>query len=162
MGRSLRYLAYLVLAPALLVIAVACGDDDTGGPMGGTPMPVPETAAAAEGAQEQENLDDLYYPEPESTPATTSSPAAPAAAAGEVVESPIEGFALLSHTVSVGDTIRWENLDSSPHTASADDGTFHSGNLGQGASFEFQFDAPGTYDYFCQIHPSMRATITVE
>jgi plastocyanin len=43
------------------------------------------------------------------------------------------------------------------------DSKFESGSLKQNASFSFTFTAPGTYAYFCKIHPAtMRGEITVK
>ena len=48
------------------------------------------------------------------------------------------------------------------HTVSAEDGTtFDSGALAKGGTFQFTAGAPGTYTYFCRIHPFMKATLTV-
>jgi plastocyanin len=45
----------------------------------------------------------------------------------------------------------------------AADSKFESGSLKQGASFSFTFTAPGTYSYFCKIHPAtMRGEVTVK
>jgi plastocyanin len=45
---------------------------------------------------------------------------------------------------------------------SAEDGTtFDSGALAKGGTFQFTAGAPGTYTYFCRIHPFMKATLTV-
>ncbi|MGH2534222.1 MAG: cupredoxin domain-containing protein [Thermomicrobiales bacterium] len=75
----------------------------------------------------------------------------------------IEGFAFApgSITVSVGTTVTWTNNDSAPHTVTADDGSFDSGNLGQGDTYSLTFDTPGTYSYFCAIHPNMTAVVVV-
>jgi plastocyanin len=64
--------------------------------------------------------------------------------------------------VARGTTVTWTNEDALPHTATATDGAFDSGYLGQGDSYSLTFDAPGTFAYFCAYHPRMRATITVE
>ena len=85
---------------------------------------------------------------------------ADAAAAGDVIT--IAGFAFSGVTeVPVGTTVTVVNEDGSDHTWTADDGTFSSGNLAPGDTFEFTFDEPGTYTYACRIHPSMVGTITV-
>lgn len=65
-------------------------------------------------------------------------------------------------TIPVGTTVTWTNNDGAPHTVTADDGSFDSGNLGQGDTFTFTFEEAGTFTYICKIHPSMTATITVE
>jgi plastocyanin len=64
-------------------------------------------------------------------------------------------------TVPVGTIVTWTNLDSTPHTATAGNGAFDSGNLDQNESFSFQFTEPGTYDYGCSYHPNMVGTIVV-
>ncbi len=65
-------------------------------------------------------------------------------------------------TVSVGDTITWTNDESGiPHTTTADDGLWDSATLKPDEKYSFTFTEAGTYTYFCSIHPSMRATITV-
>ena len=80
--------------------------------------------------------------------------------AGDVIT--IAGFAFSGATeVAVGTTVTVVNEDGSDHTWTADDGTFSSGNLAPGDSFEFTFDEPGTYTYACRIHPTMVGTITV-
>ena len=64
-------------------------------------------------------------------------------------------------TVAPGTTVTWTNEGPSPHTTTADDGSWDSGTLQQGEDFSFTFDKPGTYTYHCSIHPDMTATITV-
>lgn len=64
--------------------------------------------------------------------------------------------------VAVGATVTWENIDGDDdHTVTSADGTFNSGVLPAGSAFEHAFDTPGTYPYFCAIHPEMEGTITV-
>jgi plastocyanin len=53
------------------------------------------------------------------------------------------------------------NTDAASHTWTAVDGSFDSGTLAEGDSFEFVFDGPGTFEYFCNIHPSMTGSVTV-
>jgi plastocyanin len=65
-------------------------------------------------------------------------------------------------TVRVGETVRWFNDDALPHTVSASDGSWDSGNLAPGSSFEYSFDAAGTYRYLCRYHPGMVGTIEVQ
>jgi len=63
--------------------------------------------------------------------------------------------------VPVGTTVDWTNDDPFAHTVTANDGTFDSGTMDAGQSFSQTFDEPGTFDYFCAIHPSMTGTVTV-
>ena len=73
-----------------------------------------------------------------------------------------ESFQPPALEVAVGATVTWENIDGDDdHTVTATDGTFNSGVLPAGSAFEYSFDAPGTFPYFCAIHPEMEGTITV-
>ena len=63
--------------------------------------------------------------------------------------------------VPVGATVTWTNTGAAPHTATASDGTFDSGQLAPGATFSHTFTATGTFPYVCQIHPQMTGTVTV-
>jgi len=64
-------------------------------------------------------------------------------------------------TVAPGTTVTWTNEGPSPHTTTADDGSWDSGELQQGEDFSFTFDKPGTYTYHCSIHPDMTASVKV-
>lgn len=65
--------------------------------------------------------------------------------------------------ISVGETVTWANNDDGiAHTTTSDDDVWQSGALNPGDTFEFTFNEPGIFTYFCSIHPSMTATITVE
>ena len=67
-------------------------------------------------------------------------------------------------TVAPGTRVTWTNKDEEPHTVmSADAGqTFKSPALDTDDKFAFTFDRPGTYKYFCSIHPHMSGTIVVK
>jgi plastocyanin len=64
-------------------------------------------------------------------------------------------------TVPVGTTVSWENDDDIAHTVVASDGTFRSAALDSEDKFSFTFDKPGTFDYFCSLHPRMQGRIVV-
>ncbi len=63
--------------------------------------------------------------------------------------------------IAAGATVRWTNLDGTPHTVTSDTGVFDSGALQNGDSFEFTFDQPGAYDYSCSFHPAMTGRVVV-
>ncbi|HEX2173838.1 MAG TPA: cupredoxin domain-containing protein, partial [Dehalococcoidia bacterium] len=65
-------------------------------------------------------------------------------------------------TVPAGSTVTWTNVDAVPHTATAQDGSFDSGNLNPGQSFAFTFPTPGSHPYVCQYHAGMQGTIVVQ
>jgi plastocyanin len=64
-------------------------------------------------------------------------------------------------TIIAGTTVTWTNEDATRHTVTADDGSFRSRPLSQGQTFSHRFASPGSYPYYCEIHTSMRGTITV-
>lgn len=70
-------------------------------------------------------------------------------------------FSPATITVPVGTTITWTNRDSADHTVTSRSGVFNSGTLSPNDTFSFTFNTPGTFDYFCRIHPSMTATVIV-
>ena len=66
-------------------------------------------------------------------------------------------------TINVGDTVTWTNNDGMSHTATSTSGpvSFNSGNMASGDTWSFTFMEAGTYNYKCDYHSSMTATITV-
>jgi plastocyanin len=65
-------------------------------------------------------------------------------------------------TVPVGTTITWTNHDDIPHTVVSTDGVFKSKVLDTDEKFTFTFDKPGSYAYFCSIHPKMTGKVIVQ
>jgi plastocyanin len=64
--------------------------------------------------------------------------------------------------VGVNNTLKWVNNDNAPHTVTANDASFDSGNVAPGQSFTFTFTTPGTYQYHCVYHPWMTGTVIVK
>lgn len=75
----------------------------------------------------------------------------------------IQGFAFspASITILAGDSVAWDNRDAATHTVTAIDGSFNSGNLARNGVFTRLFATPGSFDYRCNIHTSMRGTVLV-
>ena len=72
-------------------------------------------------------------------------------------------FAPTTLTIKAGTEVRWKNQDDIPHTVvSADQQTFKSKVLDTDEEFTYTFTKPGTYKYFCSIHPKMTATVVVQ
>lgn len=86
----------------------------------------------------------------------------PTAPAGTSVTMGGSRFTPSALTIESGETVRWFNDDASPHTVSAGDGGWDSGNLVPGQAFERRFADPGSYAYLCRYHPGMIGTIEVE
>ncbi len=64
--------------------------------------------------------------------------------------------------IGVNNSVTWTNNDKAPHTITASDKSFDSGNLNQGDSWSHVFTTPGTYHYSCAYHPWMQGTIVVK
>ncbi len=73
-------------------------------------------------------------------------------------------FGPVTLTVPVETTVTWINHDDIPHTVvSTDDSkTFKSKVLDTDEKFSFTFSRPGTYPYFCSIHPKMTGKVIVQ
>ena len=133
-----------------------------------TSTPVPPTATPA--AITASPTSAAGAPTATATPIPPTSTPVPPTATPEPTPEPItakiENFAHLDITVSVGTTVTWVNDDPAPHTTTS--GTpanqtaeWDSGNLSTGEQFSLTFNQVGTFAYFCKIHPSMTATVTV-
>jgi plastocyanin len=100
---------------------------------------------------------------------------APAAAAAEVqpaaAAKPDYQVDIMSYkfgdgkqlVVKVGQTVRWTNHDSAPHTVTTTKAPvkFDSGTLNQGDSWSYTFTKAGTYEYYCAVHPDMVSSVKV-
>ncbi|MEM7800411.1 MAG: FG-GAP-like repeat-containing protein [Chloroflexota bacterium] len=98
-------------------------------------------------------------PEPTQTPIPTEEPSTPVIGSGDVN---ISGFAYTPQGIKVatGTTITWVNQDAAAHTVTGTN--WGSGTLDQNESYSYIFEQPGTYSYFCSIHPTMQGLVTVE
>jgi plastocyanin len=65
-------------------------------------------------------------------------------------------------TVTVGDTVVWVNKDPFPHTVTSSAGAFDSRTMAPGQSWRYTPTKVGVFPYFCTLHPTMHATLTVE
>ena len=118
----------------------------------------------------RENPDQMSSPTSIGSEATRpiSSPAASSAASAAVATTKqvaIDNFSFSpqSLTVSLGTRVTWTNHDDVPHTATSASKPriFSSNALDTDESFSFVFTQPGTYPYFCAVHPHMTGQIIV-
>jgi plastocyanin len=65
-------------------------------------------------------------------------------------------------TVPVGATVTWTNRDDIPHTVVSTDGVFKSKVRDTDEKFSYTFMKPGTYSYYCSVHPKMTGQIVVQ
>jgi plastocyanin len=101
-------------------------------------------------------------------PATTAgmterAEQAPQASPAQIV---IDNFAFSPATLTVkaGTKVTWVNHDDVPHTATstAKAKAFDSKTLDTDERFSHVFKTPGTYEYFCAVHPRMTGTVVVK
>jgi amicyanin len=88
----------------------------------------------------------------------------PAGAQNAPVAVGIDNFTFNPQTLTVkaGATVTWTNKDDIPHTVAAVNRQFKSKALDTDDGYSFTFTTPGTYAYFCSLHPHMTGTIVVE
>jgi plastocyanin len=96
----------------------------------------------------------------------TAAPAAPTAApSGPAADATVHiaNFAFRPPTVKIhtGQTVLFVNDDNDAHTVTAKDKSFDSGGLDTHDSWTHTFTKPGTYEYFCALHPYMKAVVVV-
>jgi plastocyanin len=138
MWHQLRKMSALSLALSLLAVAaVGC----TGGSSGIKETPGGAASAVQGGASEPR----------------------PAEVAKQIV---IDNFTFdpPTLTVPVGTKVTWVNHDDVPHTATstAKPKRFESGALDTDDKFSHVFTTPGTYEYYCAVHPKMTGQIIVK
>ena len=85
-------------------------------------------------------------------------------AAGSTPQVAIEHFRFTPSTLTVpaGTTVTWVNHDAEIHTVTSPAGAFASPALETDDTFSFTFGAPGTYAYFCALHPHMKSTVVAK
>ena len=90
---------------------------------------------------------------------TASAASAPVAT---VIKIDNFSFSPPSITVAAGTTVEWTNKDDIPHNVVSSDQAFKSKVLDTDQKFAYTFTKAGTYEYFCSLHPRMKATVIVQ
>lgn len=65
-------------------------------------------------------------------------------------------------TVPANSTVTWVNKDDVPHVIASSDGLFKSKALDTDDKYSYTFTKPGTYPYYCSVHPKMVGKIIVQ
>jgi plastocyanin len=141
------------LKPLLIaaLVALSLGLAACGG--GGSGSTSSDTATAPPASEETSG---------EETESTESEPA-PSGEASKSEKVDIVEFTYQPDPVVVqgGGKVIWQNQDTAPHTATADDGSFDTGVIEKGKLGSATFKEAGTFTYFCEIHPTMHGTVEV-
>jgi len=136
--------AYLSLALIVALVLAACGG-------GGT------TTASTPTATSQPT------PTPTTAPSPTPTQTSTVAKVKIVEQNGKYSFQPATLSIKMGTQVEWLNTSDAPHTVTSDAaGDFNStSNITQNQTFKFTFTKAGTFPYHCNIHPYMKATITV-
>lgn len=140
-----------LLAAALVALSlglVACGDSGSDSTSSGAETTPPASEEAPEETEAMES---------------TESEPAPSGEASKSEKVDIVEFTYQPDpvVVAVGGKVTWQNQDTAPHTATADDGSFDTGTIEKGKIGSETFKEAGTFTYFCEIHPTMHGTVEV-
>ncbi len=110
-------------------------------------------------------------PHPSTETSEMETPAKPSPTAGKDLSTSstpnqvtVENFSFQPGTLTVkaGTTVTWVNHDDIPHTVYQNDKQFKSDTLDTDGKFSYKFTSPGTYSYFCSLHPRMTGQIIVK
>jgi plastocyanin len=142
-----------LFAAALVVLSLglaACGDS-------GSDSTSTEAETAPQG--QESGSAETKAPEGEA-PESEATPGGEAARSEkvEIVEFTYQPDPVV---VQAGGKVTWQNQDAAPHTATADDDSWDTGTIEKGKIGSESFKEPGTFAYFCEIHPDMRGTVEV-
>jgi len=105
-------------------------------------------------------MSNMNMPAKQTSPASKNMEAAAAAANQVVIEN--FSFAPATLTVKAGTKVTWINRDDVPHTVNENEKRFKSGPMDTDDQFSYTFSDPGTFNYFCALHPKMTGQIIVQ
>ncbi len=85
-------------------------------------------------------------------------------AVDQTAEVKIDNFSFGPETLTVpaGTTVTWTNRDDIPHTVVSTEGVFKSKVRDTDEKFSYTFAKPGTYPYYCSVHPKMTGKVVVQ
>lgn len=140
-----------LLIAALVALSLGLGACGSGG-----------SDSTSSGAETTPPASEETTGETESAESTESEPA-PSGEASKSEKVDIVEFTYQPDpvVVQVGGKVIWQNEDTAPHTATADDGSFDTGTIEKGKIGSETFKEAGTFTYFCEIHPTMHGTVEV-
>ena len=80
---------------------------------------------------------------------------------GPRIEIKAHVFGTPELTVRAGTRVTWINHDDDAHTVTSSTDAFRSPGLDTDDTYSYTFTEPGTYEYFCTLHPLMRGKVIV-
>jgi len=150
-----------LFAAALVALSLglaACGDSGSDSTSGAESAVTEAESGAEEATEEAEDATE----EAEDATETESEPA-PSGEARKSEKVDIVEFTYQPDpvVVQVGGKVIWQNQDTAPHTATADDESWDTGTIEKGKIGSETFKEAGKFAYYCEIHPTMKGTVEV-
>jgi plastocyanin len=131
-----------------------------------------QSGAVSSGSSEaQSTTAPTASPHPSTETSKMEMPAKPSPVAGKDLPTSstpnqvtVENFSFQpgALTVKAGTTVTWVNHDDIPHTVYENDKRFKSDTMDTDGKFSYKFTTPGTYSYYCSLHPRMTGQIIVK
>jgi plastocyanin len=160
MGYRMRQSVPLATLGLMVLLLAGCGEMNDSTAQAKSPTQAMEgshMAGAPESAKTMEGGHMASAPQP--AKGEMAAPAAP----NQIV---IDNFTFNPPTLTIaaGTQVTWVNHDDVPHTVthSVKPRLFDSGTMDTDDQYAHKFTTPGTYDYFCALHPRMTGKIIVK
>ena len=155
-GHLKRKLLLVTVMSLLSLFLAACGQSRTDSSASTEAQSPPAPTVSRNSNTEMSKMEMPAKPSPGAGKEMPTS-----SSANQVV---VENFSFQPGTLTIkaGTTVTWVNHDDEPHTVKENNKTFKSGTLDTDAKFSYKFTSPGTYSYFCSLHPRMTGQIVVK
>lgn len=153
----------LLLVPIGLTIA-ACGGGTAGDTSAAGDATTPTAPATATTEPTATPAPTTTVAPTEVTSSAANSAPEPTETAPDVVAVQIVDFNFDPPTITIpaGTTVEWTNVGPTQHNVVSQEGIWESPIMEAGATYRFTFDEPGTYAYWCTLHPTMLGSVTVQ
>lgn len=154
-GLKITRVSRLAMVSLLGLLLIGCSQDndvDTGGGSTNKTMAQPAASPAS-------NMNHMDMP-PKATPSVSKEMAMNSVPNQVAIQN--FSFVPATLTIKAGTKVTWVNRDDTPHTAVDTEKRFKSNTLDTDDQFSFTFSQPGTYSYYCALHPKMTGQIIVK
>jgi plastocyanin len=152
---SRRSILALGCAAALAIAACTGSGGSSGAPA--------SSSSASDGGGGRYGYDDPASAAASAPASAAANGACSATTDAATIDVGMDGRAFTSTSIAakVGDVIAFTNSDAVPHTATLDDDSCTTEQLGKGDTGALTFSAAGTYPFHCKIHPDMTGTFEI-
>ena len=156
----LSAVAVLVFATMAVAQSVPEGQEPSQNPANASTTDV-QNSTTWPAKKKPAETDETNKPAETDEPTTPTQTTAPDPNGQKTVNIYNHAFDPAQLNVASGTTVRFVNKDTEPHTATADNDLFDTGELEPGGSFKVYFEGSGTVTYHCELHPDMKGVIVV-